>query len=121
MENPDKNEDAEKSQDTGGSNNNNNSGSKSGSKSCKSFELAEDWGETFQGKCDPVLALLDFQLNSCQIIKTSFAPAQPSFFNNDAVVCIGADKEPRKYGLVYCYNRRAAIFHVNLSTNECSM
>jgi hypothetical protein len=89
-------------------------------KSYKNFELSEDWGESFSGKSDPNLVIVDFKSKSCERIVTPFAPAQPCWIDSEHVVCLGADLNPRKYGLVYCYNRRVSVYLMNVITKDCS-
>ena len=88
-------------------------------KTCKKFELSEDWGESFIGKCDPTMVIIDFEKRSFQAIDSlPFCPAQPLWISDDKLICIGLDNFPRKYGIVYCYNRCSSIYIVNSVSKE---
>ncbi|KAG1650151.1 Acylamino-acid-releasing enzyme [Nymphon striatum] len=77
----------------------------------------EDWGEALVGKCCPIPCILN--LDTEEIICCNFLPDNVSFgqsvWNKDGeeIISVGWFHENQKLGLVYCDNRRSAIFKIN--------
>jgi acylaminoacyl-peptidase len=90
-----------------------------GLKGPEKFKLNEDWGEKFTKKKRPTLCLVDFVNQSSTVIpiNPNISPAQPSLIeinNKLFILFVGTDELPRKYGIVYCFNRRSGIYLYDL-------
>ncbi|KAJ6911147.1 hypothetical protein NC652_021703 [Populus alba x Populus x berolinensis] len=105
----------------------NDSGYKKGGsadKDCGSWkgqgEWEEDWGETYAGKRQPALFLIDInsgQVQPVQGISKSLSVGQvvwaPSTQGlHQYLVFVGWSSNPRKLGIKYCYNRPCALYAV---------
>ncbi|KAJ6318681.1 hypothetical protein OIU76_014105 [Salix suchowensis] len=105
----------------------NDSGYKKGSsvdKDCGSWkgqgEWEEDWGETYAGKRQPALFLIDIKSGQVQPVKgiskslsigqVVWAPSTQGL--HQYLVFVGWSSNPRKLGIKYCYNRPCALYAV---------
>ncbi|KAL1921198.1 uncharacterized protein VTP21DRAFT_10914 [Calcarisporiella thermophila] len=87
----------------------------------KKFEYVPDWGERFSKKASPRLVLVDLNTHEKdqQILVLpalqGISPGQAFFGpNGESLLFTGYQIEPRRYGIVYCQNRRTGIYQVNL-------
>ncbi|KAJ6903566.1 hypothetical protein NC651_020905 [Populus alba x Populus x berolinensis] len=105
----------------------NDSGYKKGGsadKDCGSWkgqgEWEEDWGETYAGKRQPALFLIDINSGQVQPVKgiskslsvgqVVWAPSTQGL--HQYLVFVGWSSNPRKLGIKYCYNRPCALYAV---------
>ncbi|KAB5545061.1 hypothetical protein DKX38_013173 [Salix brachista] len=105
----------------------NDSGYKKGGsadKDCGSWkgqgEWEEDWGETYAGKRQPALFLIDINSGQVQPVKgiskslsigqVVWAPSTQGL--HQYLVFVGWPSNPRKLGIKYCYNRPCALYAV---------
>ncbi|KAF9677661.1 hypothetical protein SADUNF_Sadunf08G0130700 [Salix dunnii] len=96
----------------------------SGDNDCRSWkgqgEWEEDWGETYAGKRQPALFLIDTnsgQVHPVKGISKSLSIGQviwaPSTHGlHQYLVFVGWSSNPRKLGIKYCYNRPCALYAV---------
>lgn len=79
------------------------------------FRLQEDWGETYKGgqpsifACsldEGVVAAIDGVPENISAGQVQFSPS------GDELVFVGWPNEPRRLGIVHCYNRPSAIYSV---------
>ncbi|KAM7278226.1 hypothetical protein ACFE04_005360 [Oxalis oulophora] len=105
---------------------------KSGStdKDCNSWkglgDWEEDWGETYAGKRQPALFILNISSGEVQVIKgipkslsvgqVEWAPSIEGKYQH--LVFVGWSADPRKLGIKYCYNRRCALYAVRVPIYE---
>lgn len=90
---------------------------KAGSK----FELREDWGETYKGG-NPSLCLASVEKESVIVVpgvpeylsagQVQFAPG------NAFLIFTGWKTEPRRLGIIHCYNRPCAIYSVPINVEK---
>ncbi|PON40165.1 Peptidase [Parasponia andersonii] len=80
----------------------------------------EDWGETYAGKRQPVLFVININSGEVQAVKgigRSLSVGQvvwaPSIRGSDQyLVFVGWSSDTRKLGIKYCYNRPCALYAV---------
>ncbi|KAI5396481.1 hypothetical protein KIW84_062625 [Lathyrus oleraceus] len=90
------------------------------SSSCKGQgDLEEDWGETYAGKRQPALFVINIASGEVQAVKgidKSLSVGQgvwaPSSDSAQYLVFVGWAFETRKLGVKYCYNRLCSIYVV---------
>ncbi|XP_002741051.1 acylamino-acid-releasing enzyme-like, partial [Saccoglossus kowalevskii] len=89
------------------------------------FVFHGDWGEQLVSKSFPVLCILDLESEEVTILESiphDISPGQAIWSNGDkCVIFVGWWHEPYRLGIIYCTNRRSAIFCVNLETKKCEM
>ncbi|KAJ6725940.1 SERINE PEPTIDASE S9 FAMILY MEMBER [Salix purpurea] len=83
-------------------------------------EWEEDWGETYAGKRQPALFLID--INSGQVLPVKGIPKSLSTGRvvwapstqglHQYLVFVGWSSNPRKLGIKHCYNRPCALYAV---------
>jgi acylaminoacyl-peptidase len=84
-----------------------------------SFEYTADWGELYDGKCRPTPCLVRLdsgalvQLGRGAIAASKLTCGQPQFSPcGEYAVFVGWHEEPTKLGLVYCEQRKSALYAV---------
>ncbi|XP_064633594.1 acylamino-acid-releasing enzyme-like isoform X1 [Lineus longissimus] len=84
----------------------------------------EDWGEQLVGKHHPVICILDLDSEEVEILKSvpeDVSPGQATWCADDAgIVFTGWNHEPYRLGLIYCTQRRSAIYHIDLKSSACN-
>ncbi|ORY01930.1 alpha/beta-hydrolase [Basidiobolus meristosporus CBS 931.73] len=87
------------------------------------FDLKLDWGERFNKKGLPVLVLLEIQEGEVKPLELEYhgSPGQPIFNPDGKIIFTGYETEPRLYGIVFCHNRRTAIYQVNTDGTDLRM
>lgn len=99
-------------------------------KDCNSWKAQgdweEDWGETYSGKGQPALFVINTnsgEVRSIEGISKSlsvgqvvWAPATKGY--HQYLVFVGWSAEKRKLGIKYCYNRRCALYAVRAPFQE---
>ncbi|KAM7485259.1 hypothetical protein LguiA_001268 [Lonicera macranthoides] len=83
-------------------------------------DFEEDWGETYAGKRQPALFVIDINSGEVRAVKgigTSLSVGQvvwapPTEGTNKHLVFVGWPSNTRKLGIKYCYNRPCALYAV---------
>lgn len=82
-------------------------------------DFREDWGEAYAGKRQPALFVINIdsgEVRHVKIIEHSLSVGQvvwaPSIGEDQYLVFVGWSSEPRKLGMIYCYNRPCALYAV---------
>ena len=97
------------------------------SSSCKGQgDLEEDWGETYAGKRQPALFVINIASGEVQAVKgidkslsvgqVVWAPFTES--SKQCLVFVGWSSEARKLGMKYCSNRPCALYVVRAPHHE---
>lgn len=79
------------------------------------FRLQEDWGETYKGGNPSIFACSLDEGVVCSIdgIPDNLSVGQVQFSpSGDELVFVGWSNEPRRLGIVHCYNRPSALYSV---------
>ncbi|XP_041129402.1 acylamino-acid-releasing enzyme-like [Polyodon spathula] len=88
-------------------------------------EYSEDWGEGLSSKRVPVLCVADTEKSSISVLQGvpgHVSPGQPFWAPGDSGVgFVGWWHEPFRLGLKFCYNRRSALFYVDLQKSKCEL
>ncbi|KAK2647146.1 hypothetical protein Ddye_022341 [Dipteronia dyeriana] len=94
----------------------------SSDKDCDTWEgqgdWEEDWGETYAGKRQPTLFVININSGEVEAVKgiskslsigqVVWAPSAEGLYQY--LVFVGWSSNPRKLGIKYCYNRRCALY-----------
>ncbi|CAH1784714.1 unnamed protein product [Owenia fusiformis] len=89
----------------------------------------EMWGEQFVDKCHPVLCVFDIEAATTRVLDTTkvlntemdMSAGQAIWTPGDSgVVFVGWTNEPFKLGLIYCPQRRNALYHIDLESTTCT-
>jgi acylaminoacyl-peptidase len=85
------------------------------------FELREDWGETYRGG-NPVIVVASVAAESVCVVpgipqvlsagQVQWAP------HNKNLIFTGWNTEPRRLGIIHCYNRPCAIYSVPIDVDK---
>ena len=82
------------------------------------FNFKPDWGETFTGKRDPALVVVNldnFEVKVLDAFETDMSPGQPIFTHDSkAIIFTGYHRSSQSFGIVYCQNRFTGLYQVNL-------
>ena len=92
------------------------------------FEYKEDWGEKFTGVVSTVICIVDTVTGNVRVLsgtdnETIGAPVfsiitgtgtQTNSANNYTLVYTSWEHNPRKLGMIYCYQRPCALYSVTL-------
>ncbi|XP_078491248.1 acylamino-acid-releasing enzyme-like [Ciona intestinalis] len=83
----------------------------------------EDWGEQLVGCCRSSLYIYDVESESILSLCDLFPPnisIGKSIWSDDGktIIALGWDGAPWKVGLIYCKNRRSAVYQLNLDSHE---
>ena len=76
----------------------------------------EEFGEQMVGKSSPVIAQLDLSDYALKVrdgVPEGWAPGQVAFAGDGALVGIATETAPRRLGIVYCSNRKGALFRLD--------
>ncbi|RXM97103.1 Acylamino-acid-releasing enzyme [Acipenser ruthenus] len=88
-------------------------------------EYSGDWGEGLSNKRVPVLCVADTEKSSISVVQGvpgHVSPGQPFWAPGDTGVgFVGWWHEPFRLGLKFCYNRRSALFYVDLQKSKCEL
>ncbi|XP_030828374.1 acylamino-acid-releasing enzyme isoform X1 [Strongylocentrotus purpuratus] len=88
------------------------------------FVHRQDWGELLVGKHSPVPCILNLQTGQVTIpegLPNDVSVGQAIWTPDDSgIVFTGWENEPYRLGLIYCRNRRSAIYHLDLSSQTCN-
>ncbi|XP_061910683.1 acylamino-acid-releasing enzyme-like [Entelurus aequoreus] len=87
------------------------------------FVFYEDWGESLDGKCSPVICVLEVEGESVSVLEgvpKNISPGQAFWAPGDTgVVFVGWWHESFRLGLEYCPTRRSSLFYVALTDASC--
>ncbi|KAF9920130.1 hypothetical protein FBU30_010071 [Linnemannia zychae] len=82
------------------------------------YNYKPDWGETFTGKRDPSLVIVNldnFEVKVLDRFDGDMSPGQAIFSNDSkSLIFTGYHRNPQFYGIVYCQNRLTGLYQVNL-------
>lgn len=89
------------------------------------YTYKESWGEQMTERIHPVLCVLDIEAGSVSLLKNipdDVSPGQAVWCPGDlGVLCVGWFTDGFRHGLIYCQNRRSALFHVSLEKSSCEV
>jgi acylaminoacyl-peptidase len=86
------------------------------------FELKEDWGETYKGG-NPTIYVASIE-NDGGIYQIENVPQDVSFGQvqwspvSDELVFVGWSNNPRRLGIIHCFNRPSAIYSIKIDREE---
>ncbi|XP_078603442.1 acylamino-acid-releasing enzyme-like [Branchiostoma floridae x Branchiostoma japonicum] len=88
------------------------------------FVYQEDWGEGLVSKHHPVLCIFDIEEETTQVLENvpdEVSPGQAVWCpDGKGVVFVGWWHVPFRLGIIYCTNRRSALFHLDLDGRTCN-
>lgn len=79
------------------------------------FKLQEDWGETYKGGNPSIFAcsIEEGVVSPVEGVPDWLSPGQVQFSpSGDELVFVGWNNEPRRLGILHCYNRPSAIYSI---------
>ncbi|KAG0336878.1 hypothetical protein BG004_007871 [Podila humilis] len=86
------------------------------------FVYTPDWGETFTGKRDPALVVLDLTTWEVKVLgrfKGNLSPGQAIFsHDSESIIFTGYHRDPQFFGIVFCQNRLTGLYSVNVDGND---
>ncbi|KAG0203875.1 hypothetical protein BGX28_003975 [Mortierella sp. GBA30] len=82
------------------------------------YNYKPDWGETFAGKRDPSLVIVDLETFDVKVLdrfEGDMSPGQ-AIFNHDSksVIFTGYLRDPQFFGIVFCQNRLTGLYQINV-------
>jgi acylaminoacyl-peptidase len=89
------------------------------------FEYKEDWGEKYESVCTLCICVVDTTSGTVRMIPnidtSLYTVGQPSFVPSSSSTSIRLtytawNINPRKLGMIYCYQRQCSIFITDIST-----
>ncbi|KAJ3160701.1 hypothetical protein HDU86_000460 [Geranomyces michiganensis] len=93
-------------------------------KSPEKFVFKPDWGEKFTKKAAPRIVICDLQSEQVVVLEEQkdLAFGQVSFGPRDeSLIFWGLSTHPRKYGILFCPNRRSGIYQSSLDGDNLMM
>ncbi|KAG0056923.1 hypothetical protein BGZ83_002863 [Gryganskiella cystojenkinii] len=82
------------------------------------FNYKPDWGETFTGKRDPALVVVnleDFEVKVLDAFEGDMSPGQPIFSHDSkSIIFTGYHRNPQFFGIIYCQNRLSGLYQIKL-------
>ncbi|KAG0326505.1 hypothetical protein BG000_001359 [Podila horticola] len=82
------------------------------------YNYKPDWGETFTGKCDPSLVIVNvntFDVKVLDRIEGDMSPGQGIFSHDSkSVIFTGYHRDPQSFGIMYCQNRLTGLYQINV-------
>ncbi|CAI5741323.1 unnamed protein product [Peronospora destructor] len=87
------------------------------------FEYEDDWGEQYEGKKTASIFLATVATGKIEEVKgvpTNLTCADVAFVpsNNELVFAATETDNPKRLGIIYCYNRPIALYHVVLNKED---
>ncbi|XP_078683967.1 acylamino-acid-releasing enzyme-like [Branchiostoma floridae x Branchiostoma belcheri] len=87
------------------------------------YVFKEDWGEGHVSKHRPVVCIFDIEKETVQVLTSipdEVSPGQAVWCpDGKGVVFVGWWHVPFRLGIIYCTNRRSALFHLDLEGQKC--
>ncbi|XP_071498131.1 acylamino-acid-releasing enzyme-like [Diadema antillarum] len=87
------------------------------------FLYRQEWGELLTGRHWPVACILDLQTETVTVPDgqpAAVSAGQAVWTPDDSgIVFVGWQNEPYRVGLIYCSNRKGAIYHLDLENGVC--
>ncbi|XP_062522381.1 acylamino-acid-releasing enzyme-like isoform X2 [Corticium candelabrum] len=75
----------------------------------------EEWGELLTKHHCPVPVIFSLETKDCQAVDCDLSVGQALWGpHDDSLIFIGWDNEPRRLGLIFCSNRKSAVYLYNL-------
>ncbi|KAF9371778.1 hypothetical protein CPB97_001722 [Podila verticillata] len=82
------------------------------------YNYKPDWGETFTGKHDPSLVIVNidtFDVKVLDRLKDDMSPGQAIFSHDSkSVIFTGYHRDPQSFGIMYCQNRLTGLYQINV-------
>lgn len=85
------------------------------------YVYEESWGEQRTDITNTVICILDLQTETVSVLSnvpSDVSPSNPLWGPNDSVLYIGLGTEPFRLGRIYCSNRKGALYHQTVLTND---
>ncbi|KAF9392949.1 hypothetical protein CPC16_002870 [Podila verticillata] len=86
------------------------------------FVFTPDWGETFTGKRDPSLVVVNldnYEIKVLDRFQGNMSPGQAIFSHDStSLIFTGYHRDPQFFGIVYCQNRLTGLYSINLDGTE---
>ncbi|RMX64789.1 hypothetical protein DD238_006782 [Peronospora effusa] len=87
------------------------------------FEYEDDWGEQYEGKKTASIFLATVETGKIEEVKgvpANLTCADVAFVpgNNELVFAATETDNPKRLGIIYCYNRPIALYHVVLNKKD---
>ncbi|XP_022101234.1 acylamino-acid-releasing enzyme-like isoform X1 [Acanthaster planci] len=87
--------------------------------------MYEEWGETLTSKHHPVVCVLDLESQTISVLDSvpnEVSAGHAVWAPDDlGIVFVGWFHEPYRLGVRYCYNRRSALYYVQLEGDRCEV
>lgn len=85
------------------------------------YKFTQDWGEQLVGKKMTVIAQYNLEEDKVEILNglpENVCVAQVKYSPDGTYIFgVAYDLDPRKFGLIYCTNRRSTIFRLDFNEN----
>ncbi|KAF9434091.1 hypothetical protein BGZ76_008553 [Entomortierella beljakovae] len=82
------------------------------------FNYKPDWGETFTGKREPSLVVVNldnFEVKVVDRLEGDMSPGQAIFAHDSkSIIFTGYHRNPQFFGIVYCQNRITGLYQINI-------
>ncbi|KAG0337520.1 hypothetical protein BG000_005312 [Podila horticola] len=82
------------------------------------FVFTPDWGETFTGKRDPSLVVVNldnYEIKVLDQLQGNMSPGQAIFSHDSkSLIFTGYHRDPQFFGIVYCQNRLTGLYSVDV-------
>ncbi|KAF9918292.1 hypothetical protein BX616_009582 [Lobosporangium transversale] len=82
------------------------------------YAYKPDWGETFTGKREPSLVIVDvvtLEIKILDRLEGDMSPGQAIFsHDSNSLIFTGYHRDPQFHGIVYCQNRLTGLYQINL-------
>ncbi|KAF8938071.1 Alpha/Beta hydrolase protein [Dissophora ornata] len=86
------------------------------------FNYKPDWGETFTGKREPSLVIInldDFEVKVLDRFQDDMSPGQAIFSHDSkSLIFTGYHRNPQFFGIVFCQNRLTGLYQVNIDGSD---
>ncbi|KFH62920.1 hypothetical protein MVEG_11444 [Podila verticillata NRRL 6337] len=86
------------------------------------YNYRPDWGETFTGKYDPSLVIMNintFDVKVLDRLKDNMSPGQAIFSHDSkSVIFTGYHRNPQSFGIMYCQNRLTGLYQINVDGTD---
>jgi acylaminoacyl-peptidase len=85
--------------------------------------FAEDWGEQLNDVSMPTLVVVDLDAQSAKLVPLddNVCAGDPSFVDDERIVCVGYDAGLRRMGIIYCSNRPSAVYLVDADAGAAAV
>ncbi|KAG0002530.1 hypothetical protein BGZ79_002808 [Entomortierella chlamydospora] len=91
----------------------------------RKFTYRPDWGETFTGKREPSLVVVNLDNREIKVLDRfggEMSPGQAIFSHDSkSLIFTGYHRNPQFFGIVYCQNRITGLYQVNLDGTDIKL